>query len=70
MKKLLLVICLLASGAAFATTAIWTGNKQKVQTVSGKVKWNCEYKVADTTQMIIFWRIFPDACPAEVGDLN
>lgn len=67
MKKFLLVVCLFASGSAFAETAFWTGNKQRVQTVTGRIEWNCEYRVAYTTQMILFWRVFPDSCPSEVG---
>jgi hypothetical protein len=67
MKKFLLVVCLFASSSAFAETAIWTGNKERVQTVSGEVKWNCEYKVASTTLMNLFWQEFVDACPLKLG---
>ena len=66
MKKFLLVVCLCASSSAFAASAIWTGNKQKIEIVGGRTEWKCEYKVAYTTQMIIFWRTFSDACPSEV----
>jgi hypothetical protein len=66
MKKILLVVCLCASSSAFATTANWTGNKEKIETPSGVTKWKCEYKVAYTLQMILFWRTFTDACPSEV----
>jgi hypothetical protein len=66
MKKILLVVCLCASSAAFATPAIWTGNKEKIDAASGITKWKCEYQVAYTMQMIIFWRTFADACPSEV----
>ena len=65
MKKILLVVCLCASSAALATPAIWTGNKQKIETPNG-TRWKCEYKIAYTMQMILFWRTFADACPSEV----
>jgi hypothetical protein len=65
-KKLIFIVCLFASSAAFATTAFWTGNKQQIQTATGQVKWNCEYRIAYTTRMILVWRIFPDSCPSEV----
>ncbi len=67
MRKFLLVVCLLASGSAFAETAIWTGNKELIQTIAGRTQWKCEYRVANTTQMILFWREFFDFCPSEVG---
>ena len=66
MNRILLVICLFASTSAFATTAFWTGNKQLFESVEGQTKWNCEYRVGHTTKMILFWRIFPDACPTEI----
>jgi hypothetical protein len=66
MEKFLLVVCLFASSSAFATTAFWTGNKQQVQTVTGQMKWNCEYRIAYTTQIILLWRVFSDSCLSEV----
>jgi hypothetical protein len=66
MKKILLAICFFVSTSAFATTAFWTGNKQPVEAEAGQTKWNCEYRVGHTTQMILFWRIFPDSCPTEI----
>jgi hypothetical protein len=66
MKKFLLVVCLFASSSAFATTAFWTGNKQQIQSITGRIEWNCEYKVSYTVQMILFWRVFPDSCPSEI----
>jgi hypothetical protein len=66
MRKILLVVCLCASSAAFATPAIWTGNKQKIETSDGGTKWKCEYKIAYTVQMILFWRTFSDGCPSQV----
>jgi len=66
MKTFLLVVCLFASSSAFATTAFWTGNKEQVQTVTGQMKWKCEYRISYTTQMILVWRVFADSCPSEV----
>lgn len=66
MKKLLFVVCLFASSSAFATTAFWTGNKEKFETDKGETNWKCEYRLAYTTQMILVWRTFPYACPAEI----
>lgn len=66
MKKLLFLVCLLAASTAYATPAIWTGNKQKIETVGGRTEWKCEYKIAYTMQMVLFWRTFPDTCPPEV----
>jgi len=66
MKKLLFVVCLFASSSAFATTAFWTGNKEKIETATGETNWKCEYRLAYTTQMILVWRTFPYACPAEI----
>ncbi len=66
MRKCFLIVCLLASGSAIAETAIWTGNKEKIETIAGQTKWKCEYKVANRTLMILFWREFLDFCPDEV----
>jgi hypothetical protein len=66
MKKLLFIVCLFASSSAFATTAFWTGNKEKFETDKGETNWKCEYRVAYTTQMMLVWRTFPYACPAEI----
>ena len=78
MKKILFIVCLLASSSAFATTAFWTGNKEQPQADKGETnkeqpqpekvetKWKCEYRVAYTTQLILVWRTFPDSCPAEI----
>lgn len=66
MKKFLLVVCLFASGSAFATTAFWTGNKELFQTEKGETNWKCEYRIAYTTEMILIWRTFPYACPSEI----
>jgi len=66
MKKFLFVVCLFASSSAFAEAAMWTGNKQQIQTEDGRVKWSCEYRVPNTTAVILFWREFFDACPSEV----
>ena len=38
MKKFLFIVCLFASSSAFATTAVWTGNKEQLQ--SEKVEAN------------------------------
>ena len=66
MRKFLLIVCLFASASAFAGTAVWTGNKEKVEKVMGHIRWKCEYRVANTTQMILFWEEFMDSCPPEV----
>jgi len=66
MKKLLFVVCLCASSAALAEPAAWTGNKEQIEVDGDRIKWNCEYRVPGTTDLILFWRAFYDACPAEV----
>ena len=38
MKRFLIVACLFASSSVFATTAFWTGNKEKLQSEQGEVK--------------------------------
>lgn len=35
MKKFLFVVCLFASSSAFATTALWTGNKEQLSSEKG-----------------------------------
>jgi hypothetical protein len=67
MKNILLVVFLFASTSAYATTAIWTGNKEKLQTATGQTKWKCEYRVANTTLMLLLWREFIDSCPSEIN---
>ena len=41
-------------------------NKEQPQSEKVETKWKCEYRVAYTTQMILVWRTFPYACPAEI----
>lgn len=62
MRKLIAAVLLLASGAALAATATWTGNVQLVQSVTGAPAWNCEYSYAGRT----FWRAFSSHCPPSV----
>lgn len=66
MKKLIFVVCLFASSAAYATTAFWTGNKEEFKTAKGETNWKCEYRIAYTTQLILIWRTYPYACPSEI----
>ena len=66
MKKFLLIVCLFASSPAFATTAVWTGNKEQFKTAAGKMNWKCEYRVIHTTEMIFVWRVFSYSCPSEI----
>ena len=66
MRKFVLIVSLFASSHAIAETAIWTGNKEKIDTIGGQTKWKCEYKVANRSLMILFWREFFDFCPDEV----
>lgn len=37
-KKIVFIVCLLASSAAYATTAFWTGNKEQLQSEKSEVK--------------------------------
>jgi hypothetical protein len=67
MKKLFFVACLFASSSAFAMTAFWTGNKEEFQTAKGETNWKCEYRIANTSQLILIWRIFAFSCPAEIS---
>lgn len=41
-------------------------NKDQPQPEKIGTKWKCEYRVANTTQLILVWRIFPDGCPEEI----
>jgi hypothetical protein len=46
--------------------AFWTGNKQQFQKAGGQMEWKCEYRMANTTRMILVWRTFSNSCPAEI----
>ena len=54
----LLILALLA-GRALAATAYFTGKQEMVQSVTGRVAWNCEYNYAGN----MFWRAFAGMCP-------
>jgi hypothetical protein len=41
-------------------------NKEQPQSEKVETTWKCEYRVAYTTEMILIWRTFPDACPSEI----
>lgn len=41
-------------------------NKEQPQSEKVQTNWKCEYRVAYTTQMMLVWRTFPYACPAEI----
>jgi hypothetical protein len=62
MKKLILAALILISSNAWAATAIFTGNAEMIQTVTGRSGWNCEYYYAGHT----FWMTFTTYCPHSV----
>jgi len=64
LKMIAAVAALLASSAAFAATAYWTGKSEYVTTVTYKQGIKCEYNYAGNT----FWRTFTgvSSCPSSV----
>ncbi len=62
MKKLIPLICLLASGYANAATAYFTGVQEMVQTVTYQMGWRCQYSYAGQ----IFWVVFVGSCPSSI----
>jgi len=64
MKKMTLIASLFvfASSPAFALSATWTGNLKQVQTVTGKIAWNCEYNYGGQ----LFWKVFLNSCPYSI----
>lgn len=63
MKRLILAtVVLAAASTAYAATAFFTGKQHQVQTVTGKVVWECEYRYLNRT----FTRLFETSCPGSV----
>ena len=53
----LLLVMVFAQG-----TAYWTGKMEQVQTVTGRMAWNCEYSYNGQK----FWRVYANTCPTSV----
>ena len=47
---------------AYAAQAIWTGQQEQVQTVTGKFVWRCYYNYNGQ----VFSRLFEMSCPPSV----
>lgn len=64
MKKLFLVVIIFISlsAPAFAVTALWTGRSEKVQTVTYKWVWRCQYRYLNN----YYWYLFEDFCPSSI----
>lgn len=53
MRALLLVLVMSIAAPAWAVTAIWTGHMRKVQTVSFKWAFECEYAIGADRHMVL-----------------
>ena len=63
MKQILLALAIVAFlPSAFAATAVFTGNMQQVQTVTGLFAWRCEYDYFGQK----IYRLFRNSCPGMI----
>lgn len=62
MRIVFVAVMLAICSNAFAATAFFTGNQEIVQSVTGRVVWNCQYNYAGR----LFWRAFSVACPSQI----
>ena len=63
MKKTgFVLVAVFFAANAYAATAYFTGQMEMVQSVTGRMVWNCQYQYAGQ----YFWRAFSGTCPSSV----
>lgn len=63
MRNIVMIfLAAIIASPTFAATARWTGNSERVQTVTHKWVWKCEYDFLGQK----FFRLFNDQCPYEI----